>query len=314
MKRFLLLLTIIILILFAGFIFLYPVSIQKKVVVPYDMYKAAEQLNNRDNLIKWYLPFAGAAEADISKPAKTQTVISGDYSAEIGNITMYSSTIKAGYKNNTKIFSLTTVSDSVKLLSSSITLSYKTTLFTKWFKKSVLEKNAEQSLENLGDFMTDTKRFYGFDIQRVLVEDTSFLFSREVVPLKDKQAATKRIFEKLITFAEKNNAGYNGNRIFYSLTSGDQVTLFASIGVTKTIETEAGGDIQYKMMPVGKNLIVTSYQGPFGDVKKAFDALEEFKKDQRLSSMAIPYMKFISDGYDFSDDQLVQLKIYYPIF
>jgi hypothetical protein len=314
MKRFFLLLTIVLLCVIAGFIYLYPVKVQKKITVPYDMYKAAEQLNNRENFIKWYLPFAGLNQTDITKPAKTQTILSGDDSAQIGNISMFGASIKVSHKSNAKIFHFTTLSDSVQTLSSSITLSYKTTLFRKWFSKSVLEKNAEQSLDNLGDFMSDTKRFYGFDIQRVLVEDTSFLFSREVVPLKDKQAGTKKIFEKLIAFAAKNNADYTGNRIFYSLVSGDQVTLFASIGVTKTIATEPNGDIQYKMMPVGKNLLITNYQGPFGDAKKAFDALEEFKKDHRLSSMAIPYMKFITDGYDFSDEQLVQLKIYYPIF
>jgi hypothetical protein len=314
MKRSLLIITIAALCFITGFVFLYPVKIQKKVMVPYTMYKAGEQFNKSENLINWYVPFAGNSGTVIIKSGKSHMVTSGGYSAEIGNITMFSASIEAGYKSNQKTFFFTALSDSAEMLSSTIILSYKSTLFRKWAGKSVLEKNAEQSLENLAGYMTDTKRFYGFDIQKVLVEDTSFLFSRMVVLFKNRKEGTRKIFEKLIDYAEENMAGYNGTRIFYSLKSGDEVILFAGIGVSKMMETTPDGSIQYKRMPFGKNLLVTTYQGPFGESYRAFEALEKFRKDQGLSSMAIPYQKFLSDGYDFSDDQVVQMKVYYPIF
>jgi effector-binding domain-containing protein len=172
----------------------------------------------------------------------------------------------------------------------------------------------EENLETLKDYMTDTRRFYGFEIQEITVQDTAFLFKRETVPLAEKQVAMKRIFEFLINYANQQNAGYNGTRIFYTLQSANEITLFASIGVTNMIEPSAASGIEYKRMPLGKNLIAASYQGPFGQSEKAFRALEMFKKDHNLSSMAIPFQKFMSDGYDFSDDQVVQLKIYYPVF
>ena len=67
-------------------------------------------------------------------------------------------------------------------------------------------------------------------------------------------------------------------------------------------------------MPFGKNLLVANYHGPYGEVHKAYTALENFKADHRLSSMAIPYQKFLQEGYDFSDDEIVQMKVYYPVF
>jgi len=48
--------------------------------------------------------------------------------------------------------------------------------------------------------------------------------------------------------------------------------------------------------------------------EKAYKALEEYKKDHNLVSMAIPFQKFMGDGYDFDDNQIVQLKVYYPVF
>lgn len=295
-------------------LFFYPVSITQSVQVPYSMFKSGEQINNARNLVKWYAPFTLNDTSGITKKNNTQLVSSGDYSAEISNITMYSAIITAGYKKNKKAFAFNAIADSVEPNNSSINLAYHSNLFHKWFRKSELEKNAEKSLESLKDYMTDTRRFYGYEIQIVPVEDTTFLFNRMTVPFAERKEATKKIFEKLIAFAEKNNAGYNGTRIYYTQKSSIDITIFASIGVTNKVEIPSNSDIEYKRMPYKKNLLMATYQGPFGQSYRAFRALENFKTDHSMTSMAIPFQKFMSDGYDFDDDQVVQLKVYYPVF
>lgn len=296
------------------FLFFTPFQVQKKVEVPFSMFKVGEQFSNLEKLEKWYLPFAVTDTSEISKVSNKHFISTGDHSVEVSDITMFSSLITASSKNQKKSFLFTAVTDSLNPGISLVTLSYKTSLYKKWLAKSSLEKDAEKSLERLKDYMTDTKRFYGYEIRPVTVSDTAFLFLRETVPLEKKRTATRDMFERLISFAEKRNAGYNGVRIFYSLRSGDEITLFASIGVTTRIEIEDDQPIQYKMMPFEKNLLEASYQGPYGESEKVFKALEQFKTDHNLTSMAIPFQKFLSDGYDFADDQIVQLKIYSPVF
>jgi hypothetical protein len=304
----------IILATIAGLLFLYPVRVKKTIVVPYSMFKSGEQLNNAKNIVKWFSPFKISDTAAISKSEKKQSITSGGYSAEVSSITMFSSVITAAYKGNKKAFAFVSLADSTQSFASTVTLTYSTNLFSKWFSKSTLEKNAEESMEKLKEYMTDTKRFYGFDIQEEPVADTAFLFSRTVVPVNERRAATKKLFEQLINFAEKNNAGYTGNRIYYTLKAGNEITIFASIGVSNYIETTGDAVIQYKKMPLGKRLISTTYQGPLNQSTKAFTALELFKADHNLTSMAIPFQKFLSDGYDFEDNQIVQLKVYYPVY
>ncbi len=278
------------------------------------MFKSAEQFNAVKNLVKWYIPFTPTDTAGITNKDDKQMVSSGDHGAELSNISMFSAVVNANHKNNKKAFTFSAITDSLDPSSSVISLTYRTTLFNKWFAKSVLEKNAEKSLENLKDFMTDTRRFYGFEIAVVPVEDTAFLFSRVTVPVAERKSATIKIYEKLIAYAESKKAGYNGTRIYYTLRSGNEITIFASIGVTNEIEIPANSDIEYKRMPFGKNLLMANYQGPFGESGRAFKALEAFKADHSMTSMAIPFQKFMSDGYDFDDDQMVQLKVYYPVF
>lgn len=292
--------------------FFLPVTVTKKIEVPYNMFRCGEQINNPDALKRWYLPFTSTGI--ITNSGGKNKIQAGDYSLTLSSISMYSAVLEASYKKKKQLFSFTALIDSSDATITEITLSYSTTLFRKWFAKTKLEKTAEKSLENLKDFMTDTRRFYGFDIQRVTVEDTAFLFMRKTVPLAQRREATRKIYETLMAYAKNKKAGYNGVRIYYTQKSGNDITIFASIGVSNAVLTGPGEEVQYKKMPYGKNLLMASYQGPFSGSEKAFNALEAFKKDHNLSSMAIPFQKFMSDGYDFSDDQLVQLKVYYPIF
>ncbi len=314
MKKIYLLLATVLSVLLIWGLFFYPVRVTKKIIVPYSMYKSGEQLNNAVNAVKWYIPFSVNETSGVSVDKKNHVITWGDHSAKISDITPFSSLIKAKYKGKQQFFSFTALIDSTDGESSEITLSYTCSLFRKWFIKSNLEKNAQKSLENLKDYMTDTRRFYGFEIQKTTVVDTAFLFTKEVCTVNERKAVTKKLFEKLIAYANAKNAGYNGTRLYYTIKEGNELTIFASIGVASLEETPESGEIEYKEMPFGKNLLVTTYQGPFMQAEKAYQALEVFKKDHNLTQMAIPFQKFMSDGYDFDDNQVVQLKVCYPIF
>lgn len=306
-------------ILVAGIIFyiaLIPKIYQHQVSVPYAMLKTGEQFTRPANLVKWYLPFAAD---DTSRrnvlENKSKYITTKDYSLAITEPSSASAILHSAYKDKVKEFLFTAVSDTADMDASNVTLIYKSTLFNHWRDKGGLEKNAIRSLENLKTYMEDTRQFYGYEIEQTTVADTSFLFRSATVPVSQKRAATKDLFDKLIEYAGKKNAGYTGTRIFYTTPYGkDQLMLFASIGVSNRVNTLPGEGFQYKKMPFGKNLLMATYQGPYGEVSKVYTALENFKADHRLSSMAIPYQKFLNDGYDFSDEQIVQMKVYYPVF
>jgi effector-binding domain-containing protein len=287
----------------------------KKVSIPFSMQKIHEQISNPEKIIKWYLPFAGVDTTRQALIYTSKKIASGNNYLDIQNQSMAGTGIITGDDATKKVFVFTIIPDSINKMKCDVQLSYNTTLFKKLFGGGSLEKNAVKSLENLKAYMEDTKKLYGFHIEREMVLDTSFLFGRRTVPVIERQAATKKLFENLISYAEKNKLGYTGTRIFYSMKNNmAEITLYASIGITNSFENKQGSPFEYKAMPVGKNLLVATYQGPFGDVYKVYAALDEYRTDYFLTSMAIPYQKFMNEGYDFADDQVVQMKVYYPIF
>jgi len=178
-----------------------------------------------------------------------------------------------------------------------------------------LSTSVAASLNNLGEMLKTTTYVYGYNILTTTVTDSSFLFQSKVVPKVNESAETKMIFDELIAYAEKRNAGYNGVRIFYTQrVNNDEVALFASVGVNNYTPTGPSEKIQYKMMPYGKKLLILDYEGPYSKSKELFSVLEDYKRYNTLVSMAIPFIKYMSPGYGFADTQVVKTRVSYPVF
>jgi hypothetical protein len=178
-----------------------------------------------------------------------------------------------------------------------------------------LKAEVALSVRQLSDSLSSTSYVYGYNIKETTVTDSSFLFQQKVVNRTEEQVATQQLFDELLAYAAKRGAGYNGVRIFYSQTMPDnRVALLGSIGVNIYTPTRPDENIQYKMMPYGKKLLIMDYEGPYGKTKELYSVLEEFKRNNNLVSMAIPFQKFLSEGYGFADSQVVKTRISYPVF
>ena len=293
------------------FIFFFQAEFKKTIHLPLPILTVTEQFKSPENLRKWFSPFdtGGTVTFDSSN----KKISNGEYGIQTKSQSLYSSLLLYSNSKTEKQFVIAALPDTAKNSITSLSIVYKTTYFKEWFGQDELTKNVLASFNNFREYIEDSKRVYGYDIKPVKVVDTLYLFERRTVPLADKRQGMKSIFENLIAFAEKNNLGYTGNRIFYSLKTGENITLFASIGITRDIEVPKEAAVEIKRMPFEKKLLEATYQGTFGESNKVFEALEKFITDHYLATMGIPYQKFISDGYDFADDQVVQMKVYYPI-
>ena len=198
---------------------------------------------------------------------------------------------------------------------SRFSLSYNTTPWKKLMQKNPLIEESRKNLDAFAAYMKDPIKVYGYNIHEVTVTDTSFLFSSRTVPTAKFANESKMLFDLLISEASKRNAGYNGVRIFNWQDNGDgTLSLFAGIGIMKRVNTFDGDVVSYKIMPYQKKLLVADFEGPYKDVMKVYAAMEEYKEDSKRVSMAIPFHKYLSDGYGFADTQIVKMRISFPVF
>ena len=275
---------------------------------------ATEQFSKPENLNKWFVPFNSSEKSEDNRiDTEAKTITSGNYQLKVFNQSLYSSILNFSKGKKNREFLFSAIPDTSSIGGTNIIMVYKNSYFNEWFAKDELVKKALNSFADLKEYIDDTKRMYGYEIKPVKVTDTLFLFKRITVPLVDKSKSVKEVFESLISYAAKYKLNYNGNRIFYSQKNGESITLFASIGIANDITIPESEEFEIKRMPYDKKLLEATFQGKYSEVSAVLDALKKFIDDNNLSTMGIPFEKFISDGVDFNDDQIVQMKVYYPI-
>ncbi len=311
-------LTVIVLLLISAalaFALFVPVIHRDKIEISYSMQTILQQINDAGKLAKWYKPFGDESYQNINIDAAHHKVFSKDEFVEIVKANSFAVELNAGNSDRQEKIVFEVILDSLSQFKSFVTLAYQTTLFHRLSGLNKIETRAEQSLVNLKGYIEDKKRLYGYDIKNIPVTDTSFLYTKKIVRRNEIQQGTKEIFDTLLQVAKEKKAEYNGVRIFHSeALNKDEQELFAAVGVSHRIETNYGDKIHYSMMPYNGNLLSAEYEGPFGNVDKVYNALEQYKDDHKMSSMAIPFQKFLTDGYGFADTQIVKLRVCYPVY
>lgn len=270
------------------------------------------EISMPEKIARWYLPYA-TADTTNNKLVINNEIDFNNATLKVDKVIGYSATYKVseGEASNDILFEV--MPDTANY--SIVKLFFKTSLFNKIFNTNKIVANAKKSLENLKDYLSDNKKMYGFDIDLSSVTDTAFLFSSKVVSKGSRKTAFKELFESLISEAKTRDLGYNGVRIFYMLPYGkDSLHIFTSIGILNAEKAPLEGNFKLKKMPFMGKLLKSYYQGTFANSNAPLDALSQFKTDNGMNSMAIPFMKLISDGVSFDDNQIIQANALYPVY
>jgi effector-binding domain-containing protein len=294
-------------ILYAVFV---PNIYQKEIKVNSSLSLATAQITTLTNIAKWYLPFANS-DTSGTKITRDKIENSG-YSLGLSKNTGLSVWYKVGEDGRSKDIVFSVMADTAR--STKIILSYACTLWDKMFGSGTILKNADESLSNLKDYFGDTKKMYGYQIEVTTVTDTAFLFTSAVVAKNIKKEAFKNLYESLVRHAAENNMGYTGVRIFYTAPYGnDSIHLFTSIGITNTSPAGFNEKFSLKKMPFNGRLLSAYYQGSFGNLRNVIKSLSDFESDHAMTAMAIPFVKLITEGTDFDDNQVIQARAFIPI-
>ena len=270
------------------------------------------EISSLDKIARWFVPY-NSVDTNTNKIIKQDSLEYTNASLQITKVVGFSAWYQVVENKRSENLLFEVMPDTGHY--ATVRLSYKNTFWNEIFSTNEIINNAVKSLQNLKDYLADNKKMYGYDIEMISVTDTAFLFTSKVVANPAKKASFKNLFESLIKFAELKNLGYNGVRIFYTLPYGkDSIHLFTSIGITKPEDAPFTGDFTLKRMPYMGKLLKSYYQGNFGNVISALDAIAQFQSDNGMNSMAIPFVKLITEGIEFDDSQIIQANALYPVY
>jgi hypothetical protein len=194
----------------------------------------------------------------------------------------------------------------------------KTTRFHLTRKGEVPDKfkaDFEASLRKLPEYLRNPARIYGYDIREITVTDTVFLFSSRRIPKNRFSEESKDMYEKLIASAERLGVQYNGVRIFHYDDSEPGIrSIYAGIGIDRPVETGKDDEVKCKQMPFKHHLLAVDYEGPYLGMPDILQAMDRYRADHGKASMAIPFHKYMQEGYGFTDSQRVRMRVCYPVY
>jgi hypothetical protein len=175
-------------------------------------------------------------------------------------------------------------------------------------------KSVHASIDSLASYFSTPEKMYGYPIRDIKVTDTAFLFASRTIATADFPRASTELFEMLLRQAAKFKVPYTGVRIFNMEKMGDRRVIYAGIGIEYRVDTRPGDSAAFKWMPYQKNLLAIDLEGPYHEVDKAKEALELYRVDKEMVSMAIPFHKYLSDGYGYTDSQQVRIRVCLPVY
>jgi hypothetical protein len=178
-----------------------------------------------------------------------------------------------------------------------------------WLRR--LDADLHSLLEKISSFSSNEDNVYGIHLQNSLVADSNYVFTSIRSEDYPSTEAVYHLVDRLNHYIQINNAratGYPMLNVFRDSDS-EYVTKVA-LPVDKQLKDS--GDIQYRWMLKGGNILVTEVKGGPQLVERAFDAMQNYLEDHQRIAPAIPFQSLITNRRQEPDTNKWITKLYWP--
>ncbi len=292
----------------------YPVTETSEVSLPVPIERAIRLITEPGHIKKWYPPFT-AADTDTSRQTEKQWILkNGALQLSLKDANTISATLFLSNATQEAAFFYHTSPDSGYVDQTKITMSCKKNRLGYFNGRNQLIGLAQESLRSLETYAGNTARLYGLDIRHIVVTDTAFLFTQATTTWGAVKPTVEALYTELDRFAAVRNAGTGGIRIINIKPLGsDSIRISVGLGIQQYLNLPLNGKIMYRSMPVGKRLLEASFKGRYVDLLKAFQGIDDYARDHRLTNVAIPYARFSTARYDYEEGDIIDMMVYYPV-
>ncbi len=292
-----------------------PITFTTVAHVPYSMDKTMEQLTTADQLSKWFLPFANLNGSRYTKSQQPSAHLkASQHELRVISARPDVAILSFRHEQEQKRYRFQVNPGKKNSRNATVSITLINTAWERFFDQQEVDKEVIQSLRNLQEFTNSTKRFYGFEIRRDKLTDSTLLFITRSVTPEQKSQATRQLFDSLTQYVQKKKIAYNGKRIFFSqLMHPGELQIFAGLSVNSNFVPSPADGISKRTLPAGKDMLVANFKGPYREVENVYKALEQYRRDHALVSAGMPFEDFQTAGYGFGPEDVVELKVCNPI-
>jgi hypothetical protein len=315
MKKWLIAILILLLLLAASIYLLVPniISVSQTISINANKDGLYRNLLDEGNWAQWW-PAGTALEKDSLHPFFSYN----DYIYQIDNKGFSSFKISITNRTFIAITSLNLFAsklDSVKLSwEARIPTSYNPLKRLQVYLKSRnLKKDMKTVLEKMQSFFSKTENIYGYDIRHASVVDTALISTFASSKGYPGTQFIYGLIDQLKNYIASQSAKETGFPML-NISTADSINFLTKVAIPTDKQLPSSGNITYKWMLGGGNILVTEVKGGPASISKAFQQIENYVNDHQHRSPAIPFQSMVTDRRQEPDTSKWVTRIYYPIF
>ena len=179
-----------------------------------------------------------------------------------------------------------------------------------WIRGIDADMNA--ILKKLRAFYSNEDNVYGFHIQKTVVADSNYMFTSNSTKTYPSTELIYGAVDKLKHYIQMNNAQPTGFPMLNIYRNSDS-TFITKLALPVDKQLRNSGDIQYRWMLKGGNILVTEVRGGPDKIDRAFSEIQNYVQDHQRIAPAIPFQSLITDRRAEPDTNKWVTKIYWPV-
>lgn len=307
MRKWIAAITIFILIL----VFIYwlvppKVTIHQKTVVPTNIKAFAREISNEENWGLWW-PGKLKSPAAFEYKGNTFTIQEKRLSSLVVNIT------NGKDSASTELIFVPTENDSTELTWNDIGKTSMKPL--EGLKKIFWNKNINSDirflLNRIQSFYSNEDNVYSLHIQKDFVADSNYIFTSATSANYPVTDTIYKMIDRLKNYVSKNGAKETGYPMLNIFKERESYIVKVALPVDKKLTNS--GDIKYRWMLKGGNILIAEVKGGSYQIEKAFKEMANYVEDHNRVAPAIPFQSLITDRRQEPDTNKWVTKIYWPV-
>jgi hypothetical protein len=187
--------------------------------------------------------------------------------------------------------------------------------FARWQKRNWARETAadmEVLLQKMQFYFANKKQLYGLTISETAVVDSNLISTAVRLHHYPTPNDIYTLVDKLQAHIQKNSGRQTGLPML-NITANADSSYLARVALPVDQKLPDAGDIQYRWMLGGGNILVTEVKGGPYRIEQAFTEMQKYLEDHRRLAPAIPFQSLVTDRRAEPDTAKWVTRLYWPV-
>jgi hypothetical protein len=175
-----------------------------------------------------------------------------------------------------------------------------------------IKKDVQKIFESIAGYYSTTTNLYQYNIQKQSVADSILLSTFKEIKGPPSTEIIYELIDVLRNYIKSHSANETGYPMLNVFTK-DGISYMVKVAIPVNKKLADSGNISYKWMLGGGNILITEVKGGLGEINKAYEQIQLYISDHRRVAPAIPFQSLVTDRRKEPDSSKWITKIYYPV-